>query len=124
MTAPTALIIGSVDITALGPTAGCAPIDTPRPFPKNVDPKHGLPATWRGTTCVDAATGTQIGFSLDTEQGVVRFVLNLRCARDLADSLGDYMRLYEARGGKTSHSPSSSGSPSAPGSAPDEGQKV
>lgn len=77
-----------------------------------------LPARWRGTTNTD---GSVIGVSFDTGADVVRLALDLDSARNLAESLSEFLDAYTVR--TNSHSERSSGIPNRDGS-PTEGQSV
>lgn len=63
-------------------------------------------ATWRGTTNTD---GRVIGVSFDlAEGGIVRLSLDLSSARNLAETIAEYLAAYEVR--TNVHSARSSGS--------------
>lgn len=55
------------------------------------EPRDFVRAAWRGTTAVNPKTGNEIGFSLNTLNGTQRFVLSLHDARQLAESLLEYL---------------------------------
>lgn len=75
------------------------------------------PAAWRGTTSAD---GKVIGISLDLPDGsVARYVLDLQSAKNLAESILDFLGPYLVR--TNVQSDSSSGNPNVEGS-PQEGQ--
>lgn len=79
-------------------------------------PSSYLSAEWRNTTPVDIETN-RIGMGFDLSDGtVVRLSISMESARNMAETLGDYLMRY--------HSEISAGMPSVEVSIPLDGEKA